>query len=222
MPVKGKAMENADISLMPRRGETSIPHCDGPYHAMIMALPLPVGLIDYSGHIQFSNAAFQNIQSASHHFTAAGTFSLRERGAARQMKSAIEALKFGPQDSSDIYVKPQNFNNTSPERGAEILWMRLQLIPNDNLIMVSIYAPNITALDGDGLALRLQNLFDLSSAEAATALCLAGGASAASIAQDRGVSLPTVRTQLCAIRTKMGVKTSLEAVVQITKLSLPL
>ena len=57
MPVKGKAMENADISIMPQRGETGIPHCGGPYHAMIMALPLPVGLIDYSGHIQFSNEA---------------------------------------------------------------------------------------------------------------------------------------------------------------------
>jgi DNA-binding CsgD family transcriptional regulator len=50
----------------------------------------------------------------------------------------------------------------------------------------------------------LQQLFALTAAEAGVALALAAGHSAEAIAVERGVSLPTVRTQIRQILEKTG------------------
>jgi DNA-binding CsgD family transcriptional regulator/PAS domain-containing protein len=59
--------------------------------------------------------------------------------------------------------------------------------------------------DGSVLAEQaLQQLFGLAAAEASVALALAAGYSAEAIAGERGVSLPTVRTQIRQILAKTG------------------
>jgi DNA-binding CsgD family transcriptional regulator len=59
--------------------------------------------------------------------------------------------------------------------------------------------------DGPVLAAQaLQQLFALTAAEAGVALALAAGRSAEDIAAERGVSLPTMRTQIRQILEKTG------------------
>ena len=53
-------------------------------------------------------------------------------------------------------------------------------------------------------AQALQQLFALTAAEAGVALTLAAGRSAEDIATERGVSLPTVRTQIARFWRRLG------------------
>ncbi len=58
------------------------------------------------------------------------------------------------------------------------------------------------ALDGD----TLKALYGLTDAEAAVARSLLGGRSAEAVAEDRGVSMPTIRTQIRQILEKTGAR----------------
>lgn len=60
------------------------------------------------------------------------------------------------------------------------------------------------AADLTGVALRMQDLYGLSAAEAALAVALANGATVKSWAEERGVSVETVRWQLKQVFSKTG------------------
>jgi len=67
----------------------------------------------------------------------------------------------------------------------------------------------------------LQAKWALSPREADCAILLSQGKSAKIIADERGVSLPTIRTQLQAIREKLGTQSSLEAAAIIAQIGKP-
>jgi len=115
---------------------------------------------------------------------------------------------------SNIYVR------STVEQAA--FWISGAKISGRPHIVITVYAPNLSTIDAKRLTQRLEALFGLSPAEAQTALYLGRGLKAKDIAHARIVSLPTVRSQISAIRDKIGAATSLQAVAIITRLSLPL
>ncbi len=68
------------------------------------------------------------------------------------------------------------------------------------------------------LARRLVALFGLTAAEARVAAALAGGMSAAEIADAHGVGLPTIRTQTRLVYDKLDVRRQAELVRLLTLL----
>lgn len=72
---------------------------------------------------------------------------------------------------------------------------------------------------GRGLRGRLQRLFGLTTAEAETTVLLANGGSLEAIAEARGVSVDTVRTQLRRVFTKTGIHRQGELVCAVGRLA---
>src|SRR5574337_427654 len=72
---------------------------------------------------------------------------------------------------------------------------------------------------GRGLRGRLQRLFGLTTAEAEMTVLLANGGSLEAIAEARGVSVDTVRTQLRRVFTKTGIHRQGELVCAVGRLA---
>ena len=104
----------------------------------------------------------------------------------------------------------------------DVLWVTLTPGLNSGEVMITVLMPDLLILDAQVLENRLRQLFQLTVMEAKCAVLLTHGSNAQEIADIRGVSLPTIRTQLKAIREKMNVKTSLAIAAKVSKLSIPL
>ncbi|WP_371395320.1 helix-turn-helix transcriptional regulator [Fretibacter rubidus] len=203
--------------------------------SVLGAIPLPMAVIDAHAQLQCANNAFHIAIKHSPIELHAGRVILSVKSAQMQFRNALTkepAIQTSaePQVASgcDIYVSSRP--HTNPQDGA--LWLNLRPCSSGGeaancksappYFVLSLLAPDLMTTGPERLALRLQSIFGLSTAEALTAIWLGQGLSADDIAAQRDVSLPTIRTQLAAIRAKLGVETSSAAVHIITRLSLPL
>lgn len=186
---------------------------DKSFEYLMTALPLPVCVINEIGNYVFQNNAFDYLRQKSSHFIIGDNCKLTKRGSNYELFSRVKAVLAGSQQET-LYL-----SNADPD---ETLWMTLTPTTVSGEVMVTVMMPDLMSLDSAALENRLQELFRLTSMEARCALLLAQGLCAQDIAQARDVSVPTVRTQLKAIREKLGVNTSLAVVAKVSKLGLPL
>lgn len=97
--------------------------------------------------------------------------------------------------------------------------LSLRLTPGGLPGFIRVVAETQDNSGGEACKTRLQQAFGLTVKEADTALSLSEGMTAGAIAEDRGVSITTVRTQLQMIREKLGVTSSLAAAAEIRALA---
>lgn len=186
---------------------------DATFEALLTALPLPVCVLDETGRYTFQNKAFEFLRKRTTHFIIGKLCKLSSSAAQNELRSCIESLGTGcPQET--LYLNGSSSNVA--------LWFTLTAGPKNGEVMMTVLMPNLLTLDAKVLENRLREIFKLTQMEAKCAVLLTHGSSAQEIADIRGVSLPTIRTQLKAIREKMNVKTSLAIAAKVSKLSLPL
>jgi DNA-binding CsgD family transcriptional regulator len=113
----------------------------------------------------------------------------------------------------------------SPEAGAAALpcpdGARLELtaiaVPAGGVRHVLLTGPNPWRSDPT-MKQRLRSLYNLSPGEATLALALAEGSTPADVAEERGVSLATVRTQIKNIAAKLGCNRQSDIVARVKSL----
>jgi len=177
-------------------------------------IPFPVCVLDQHHKIVFENAAFEITRQRSN-FIAQGTlFRLSKASSQHKFSQSLEVLFQGDSTAETIFV-----DGASPE---ETLWLSLTYNKSLKEVFITILSPDLLTLDKAKLEQRLRTLFDLSAMEARCATLLAQGSTAKEIANIRGVSVPTIRTQLKAIREKMDVNTSIAIAAKVSKLAMPL
>ena len=183
------------------------------FEALLTALPLPVCVLDKSGRYIFQNNAFKFLRERSSHFIIGGFCKLSGSAAQNDLRRKIESLETGTAQET-LYL--------SCPRSGDTLWVTLTPSSNSSDVMMTVLMPDLLSLDAKLLENRLRELFGLTEMEAKCAVLLTHGSTAREIADIRGVSVPTIRTQLKASREKMNVKTSLAIAAKVSKLSMPL
>ncbi|MEP3891406.1 MAG: LuxR C-terminal-related transcriptional regulator [Hellea sp.] len=186
---------------------------DRSFELLLTALPLPVCVIDENGRYIFQNRAFAYLRQKSSHFIIGGFCKLSGRAAQNDLHNQIKSLGAGSAQET-LYL--------SCPRSGDTLWVTLTKGLHKGEVMMTVLMPDLLSLDANVLENRLRELFGLTEMEAKCAALLTHGSSAKDIADIRGVSVPTIRSQLKAIREKMNVKTSLAIAAKVSKLSLPL
>lgn len=186
---------------------------DGFFEFILHNIPLPVCVIDDLNEIIFTNSAFHFLRQTSQQFSHGSFFSLRDNQAQLSYATALEKITHKRSSSETVFV--------AATKTDENLWTTLTSGGKPGTVMITILSPGLMSLGRETMEQRLRALFGLTGMEARCALLLARGMSASTIAQHRGVSLPTVRTQLRAIRSKMRVTSSLAVAAQISKLAMP-
>lgn len=186
---------------------------DKSFEALLTALPLPVCVFNESGRYLFENKAFAFLREKNTHFVIGAFCKLSNSAAQNDLRRKVESLGAG--------IVQETLYLSCPRSGGT-LWVTLTAGPKSGDVMMTVLMPDLLALDTKVLENRLRELFSLTEMEARCAVLLTHGSSAQEIAKIRGVSVPTIRTQLKAIREKMNVKTSLAIAAKVSKLSLPL
>ena len=186
---------------------------DKTFEHLLTALPLPICLLDKKRMYLFQNKAFEYLRGKTTRFIIGNICKLSNAAANGDLRDGIDRISAG---------SPHETLYCSTIGAEEPLWVTLTPGVNIGDVMVTVLRPDLLTLDESVLENRLRQLFELTAMEAKCAVLLTQGSSAQEIAAKRGVSLPTIRTQLKAIREKMGVKTSLAIAAKVSKLSLPL
>jgi DNA-binding CsgD family transcriptional regulator len=186
---------------------------DGFFETLLRNIPLPVCLINGSHQILFSNPAFQFLREKAPQLSRDLSFSILDKKTQNSFMTASNRMFRGQSSSETVFI--------AGAKTHESLWATLTPSGDAGTILITILTPGLMREKRETMEQRLRTLFGLTRTEARCALLLARGMSAGTIAQQRGVSLPTVRTQLLAIRAKMCVTSSLAVAAQISKLAMP-
>lgn len=185
---------------------------DKAFEHLFTELPFPVCVIDALGSYLFENEAFRFLRLKTSHFISGASCRLSRIAIQSDFRAAIDAVTAGAGQKT-FYFPGEDLKSS--------LWLTLKPGFNAGDVMITVLMPDLLSLDEDVLEQRLRQLFELTAMEAKCAVLLAQGSNAQAIADFRGVSLPTIRTQLKAIREKMNVKTSLAIAAKVSKLGLP-
>jgi DNA-binding CsgD family transcriptional regulator len=157
--------------------------------------------------IQFANPAFRKLGRNCPSLTNASPVAVSAQPESLVLKQAIQ----------------NTFEDAAPRSvtmpfGEEVGGTRVLIsaLPSSELVLLTIIPLQNSRLEGVRLSEVLRTKWSLSRREAECAILLSQGKPAKRIAEERGVSLPTIRTQLQAIREKLGVESSLEAAAMIS------
>ena len=186
---------------------------DGFFEALFEKLPLPVCVMNRFGKIIFGNQAFQYLRQNSPQFLNGTILTFRDKQAQLSYVAALEKIVHEQSASEVVFV--------AEKQSDENLWATLSPSGKDSTVIMTFLSPSLISIGSDTMERRLRTLFGLTAMEAKCALLLARGLSASNIAKQRGVSLPTIRTQLRSIREKMSVQSSLAIAAQVSKLAMP-
>lgn len=198
-----RSLDTGEMSLEP----------DGFFEILLRNMPLPVCVINGSHQILFSNPAFYCLRKKDRNFSEGLSFSILDKQAQLSFLTAFDRIFRGRSSSETVFIA-----GTKADEG---LWVTLTPGGNAGTILITILTPGLMPEHRETMEQRLRTLFGLTQMEARCALLLARGMSAGAIAKQRGVSLPTVRTQLHSIRAKMCVTSSLAVAAQVSKLAMP-
>ena len=193
-------------------GEMSV-EPDRFFEMLLRNIPLPVCVINRSHQILFSNPAFFRLRKKDPNFSEGLSFSILDKQAQLSLITAFDRIFRGLSSSETIFI--------AGTKATEGFWVTLTPGGDVGTILITILTPGLMPEHRETMEQRLRTLFGLTQMEARCALLLARGMSAGAIAKKRGVSLPTVRTQLRSIRAKMCVSSSLAVAAQVSKLGMP-
>lgn len=203
----GVILKKITPDTLKRFGET-----DSFFETLLTNMPFPVCVINNLNKIIFANPAFHFLAQTCPQISEGAFFSLRDKQAQLSFATAFDKVLQERSSSETVFV--------AAAKPDETLWTTLTPGGKPGTIMITILSPGLMSVGRETIEQRLRTLFGLTGMEARCALLLARGMSASAIAQQRGVSLPTIRTQLHAIRAKMRVTSSLAVVTQISKLAM--
>jgi DNA-binding NarL/FixJ family response regulator len=173
------------------------------------AVASPAFIIDGKGWIQHLNAAasqFVKAHPGAVRLSGVLAFvdsaanevfrnALQEAAARERARAQVVRLDLGLQDKTEVVLAP-----LQPREGAA--W-------TEPLVLVVVAQ---CTLDGDALAWRMRELYQLSAAEARVAAAIALGRTVEDIASATGVKEVTLRTQLRSIFQKTGTTRQVELV----------
>lgn len=186
--------------------------CDHIIRAMMDASPVPMCAVDSERNIRLSNPAFHKITRALQGIWASSRVTFQSSDTCETLRQGIlQTLSDGKQGQASIPVST----------GAQEISVLIHPLSVSNLVLLTFLPPHDLTLEGPHLQRALQVKWSLSRREADCGILLSQGKTARRIAQDRDVSIATVRTQLQAIREKLGVASSLEAAVMINGFARP-
>jgi len=168
--------------------------------------------VDQDRTIQFSNPAFQKLSRQCPSLANASRVAGLNKPESLALKQAI--LKTLDHQSPRTVYMPL----TDGHNGMSVL---IAPLPNAPLALLTVIPLQSGKIDKSQLQQFLRTKWSLSRREAECAILLSQGKPAKRIAEERGVSLPTIRTQLQAIREKLGVESSLEAAAMISRIVQP-
>jgi len=171
----------------------------------LAAIGAAAGVLNSRGAVQVTNARFQ-AELGSTVWDRPARIYLADRRADAQLEQSIALMQRGVREGRSIAVK----NHDGSSRVMHLLPIHREA----NDLFVSSSALVILTNPAQKVPVRtdvLQNLFDLTPAEArlAARLC-AGEADVVQIAKEFGVSVPTLRTQVRSVYAKTGVHRQLD------------
>lgn len=162
--------------------------------------------------IQFANPAFRELSRNCPSLTSSSCVAVSTQPESVALKQAIESTF---EDGKSRNVSLPFIGGTC---GTSV---QISVLPNSTHVLLTIIPLQKNRLEKVKLSEVLRTKWSLSRREAECAMLLSQGKPAKRIAEERGVSLPTIRTQLQAIREKLSVESSLEAAAMINRVAHP-
>lgn len=165
------------------------------------ALGLPAAILDGRGRVLAANALMHDLK-AHVRWLSFGRVGLHDRVADSMLRSASERLRERSLTSASSFVSRPASGGVAVCHVIATFGQSRDLFDGGNAIFIVSQLGSLALPDPS----ILQSLFDLTPAEAAVAQWIADGRSIAELAEHRGISISTVRTQLKAVTTKLGVQ----------------
>lgn len=169
----------------------------------------PTFLVDHSGRVLYENQAAADLLSTNDGVTAAARrLDFADRTASARFAGALESL--GRRDGQEIDMESRNFTARRPS-GERPYIISVRALPAADAFAEAILGAaailfirdpaHFAMLDTD----LLRQSYGLTEAESDLALALDSGAALPTIAERRGVSITTIRTQLYSLMAKLDV-----------------
>jgi DNA-binding CsgD family transcriptional regulator len=170
------------------------------------ALDYPLFIVDGTARIHFLNAAARALLARDRTFSATGH---RLRGRLSAFDQSLQKLIAGATLVTGAQGGVLSVPNADARAALQLITLPLPSALEPSLVwpfpvaVVAVVVPDARGLPPSRV---LQQLFGLTAAEVALAIALAEGASLGEFAEERGIALATVRTQLQHVFAKTGVR----------------
>ncbi len=187
--------------------------------AVLEVMDWPLLVVDVHGNSLYMNKSFEALRSQHEGIGGEARIYFRNREATATLKKVLEQCRAGLEQPSNRN-KTRHFH-VSFDDVLPPLQVTCKPVPGMISILITIrLIENVSPTPQTGAV--LMDVYRLTHAEAACACYMARGLSCQQVAQLRRVSAETVRSQFKAVRRKLGVSTTGEAIARILSFVQPL